>query len=814
MLWGELRRRWRSAAAIGVVLGIGFTAVLTAAAGARRTESAFPRMLERTNAPHLLVSGNNEEATARRRLYERVGEVDGVEEVALLAGVGLIPTHVRKGAGTPIDACSNVGLDPRAWFAVAVPNLLEGRLPHSARSDEVLVTRSWADTFGTRVGDELELVRSADGAPAGQVTGADGPVVHARVVGIGVLAAEVVPVSDLDAVPRIVAGAAFLERHAPGDDEQCYDGAFVVLEPGADPERVSAEIDRTTKAAGGVFLQDLTKNYDEVRRAIEPQVTALWLFAAAAALASLLTAGQLLGRQLRNTAGAVVPIWRALGVTRPQARALVAVPSVVTALVGAGVAVVAAVVLSSRFPIGPARFAETARGVRVDAWAHLGGGIVVVVAALAIGGAAVLTVDLGRRTEPAGRLTRMTAASSRPAMILGVYLTTHPGSGDRTVPVRSALAGTALCLTAAVSTVTFARGLHDLVSEPARYGRDWDVMIDAGFGVAPAGEVLEELGDDPSVVAIAGGRYGEVTIDGKRVPTVGLSDLVGTTFPAVIDGRTPRRADEIVLGKRSLHTVGRSVGDRVTVDAGTGPVEMTIVGTAAFPRLNHGSFSTLGLGVGAATRAEAFPPRDPIEEGGVPPGYDLDYFLGPEGAAYEFVTIRLDTDATGEDHRAVVAAASRIKLHDQGVRTEQRPTAIDNYAAVSSTPAVLAALLGFMAAATLAYVVVSVVRRRRRDLALCAALGMDRRQRSSAVVVQAVIMAGAALVVGLPVGVAGGRLVWTGFASDLGVAGHLRVPLATLALAVPVVIASAVAVALAPAMVASRTPPARVLRSE
>lgn len=40
---------------------------------------------------------------------------------------------------------------------------------------------------------------------------------------------------------------------------------------------------------------------------------------------------------------------------------------------------------------------------------------------------------------------------------------------------------------------------------------------------------------------------------------------------------------------------------------------MTVVGTAAFPHINHGSFSTLGLGIGAMACADAFPPRN-VEE--------------------------------------------------------------------------------------------------------------------------------------------------------------------------------------------------------
>lgn len=334
-------------------------------------------------------------------------------------------------------------------------------------------------------------------------------------------------------------------------------------------------------------------------------------------------------------------------------------------------------------------------------------------------------------------------------------------------------------------------------------------MVDGEFALAPVARILEELGEDRSVAAIAGGRYGEVTIDEMRVPTVGLTDLVGTTFPALIEGRSPNRSDEIVVGKRSLADLERSIGDTVTVDTGAGPQEMTVVGTAAFPRINHGSFSTLGLVVGAMARAEAFPARsieeksieeeNIEEENEVPPELDPADFVGPDETGFEFVTVRLRQSASAADRTRIVAVATRIgKPSLQLIRTDQRPIAIDNYAAVRSTPADLAALLGLMAAATLAHLVASVVRRRRRDLALCVALGMGRAQISWAVVIQAVLVAGISMLVGLPLGVAAGRLSWAGFASDLGVVDSLRLPIATVGLVVPGVLVVAMAVALVP----------------
>lgn len=813
----EIRRRWRGAAAVGLVLGLGFAAVLAAAAGARRTDTAFPRMLAATGGAQFLVSSTDEDQSARRRFYERVAALDGVDRMGLLAGIGLIPISVPRGAGTLIGSCAILSLDGTFGYDLDRPNLLAGRLPRPDRSDEILVTRSYADMFGVGVGDRLELVvYGGDGAPAvGRVTAADGPVLDATIVGIGTLATQIVPVSDLEAAPTIVAPPALGERFAPDQDSWCYDGAVVTLEPGTDVDRLEAGISRMDGPAGGALIQDRTSNYADVRRAIQPQATALWLFAAIAAMATLLVVAQLLGRQLRQATAAATPVWRALGITRSQARALVAAPSVVTAVVGAGVALAGAVLASGRFPIGPARLAETNRGAELHAWIHLGGAASVALAPLVIG-AVVGFAAMHVQTRPArlGRLARIAGASSQPAVLVGIHLATGSRRGEAAVPVRSAAAGAALAVAAVVATVTFAGGLDDLVSDPARYGRDWDVMVDGEFAPAPVGVVLDELGKHPAVAAVAGGRYGEVTINGKRVPTIGLTDLEGTTFPAIIDGRAPTRGDEIVLGRRSLGDLRRSIGDTVTVDAGTGARDMTVVGTAAFPRLNHGSFSTLGLGIGAVARSEAFPPYD-LDVSDPPPDFDLGDFAGPDGELFEFVTVKVRRGAMPEARRQIVALAREIgNAHRQVVRTEQRPIAIDNYAAVRSTPVVLAVLLGSMAAATLAHLVVSVVRRRRRDLALCVALGMRRAQVLRAVVIQGLLVANVALVVGLPLGVAAGRVAWRGFSSELGVVDALRLPLGVLALVVPLVEVVAVAVALVPAMVAARARPAIALRTE
>ena len=54
-LRAELRRRWRPMLGLALLLGLTGGVVLTAAAGAERTVSAYPRLLRQANAAQLLL---------------------------------------------------------------------------------------------------------------------------------------------------------------------------------------------------------------------------------------------------------------------------------------------------------------------------------------------------------------------------------------------------------------------------------------------------------------------------------------------------------------------------------------------------------------------------------------------------------------------------------------------------------------------------------------------------------------------------------------------------------------------------------------
>ncbi len=126
----------------------------------------------------------------------------------------------------------------------------------------------------------------------------------------------------------------------------------------------------------------------------------------------------------------------------------------------------------------------------------------------------------------------------------------------------------------------------------------------------------------------------------------------------------------------------------------------------------------------------------------------------------------------------------------------------------------LAAALALLALGLLVHVLVSSVRRRRRDLAVLKTLGFVRREVSAVTAWQATTMAAIALLIGLPLGMALGSLVWRLFAEQLGVAPDVSLPLITVLVAVPATLLLANVTAAVPALLAARTHPAAVLRSE
>ncbi len=144
----------------------------------------------------------------------------------------------------------------------------------------------------------------------------------------------------------------------------------------------------------------------------------------------------------------------------------------------------------------------------------------------------------------------------------------------------------------------------------------------------------------------------------------------------------------------------------------------------------------------------------------------------------------------------------------------KRPADIVNFREMGLAPTIMAVLFGVVALSALGNALVTSVRRRRRDFALFKALGVTRRQMSVAVAWQATITMSIALLIGFPVGVTIGRVLWTRFAESVGVVPHPTVPLVTLTLVAVSVLVLANLIAALPGRAGSRTEAAVVLRSE
>jgi ABC-type antimicrobial peptide transport system permease subunit len=144
----------------------------------------------------------------------------------------------------------------------------------------------------------------------------------------------------------------------------------------------------------------------------------------------------------------------------------------------------------------------------------------------------------------------------------------------------------------------------------------------------------------------------------------------------------------------------------------------------------------------------------------------------------------------------------------------QRPAEIVNYRSMGTTPAVLAGGLALGAVVALILTLVDSVRSRRRELALLKMLGFSQRQLAAAIAWQSTAIAAIGLVVGLPLGIILGRILWGLFARQLAAVTVATVPVALLVVVAIGAVALANVVAALPGLRAARTPTTLVLRAE
>ena len=812
----DLRRRWRTMLAMALLIGLVSGVVLVAAAGARRTDTAYPRFLSRSHAADLLVSPGLSGFRGYFRALAGLRQVAAADSVAFLQ-MSLPGPDASPFSGMVAEASPSGG----EGVAINRVKVLAGRIFNPADPHAVMISQSLADREHLRPGGTLHLI----GFPQrkGNADVAHPVRLAFRVSAIVVTGDEIVPATRELAEPRALMSPAFARTRLAQSFNPAGGGSYVVLRPGATMAAFTTQAVALARRyrVGTVQVVHLATEYAAAQRAIRPEAVALAIFAALAGLIALAVVGQLLNRQLVLDA-AEFPILRALGMSRSRLAVLSLARVAVVTAAGAVVAVVVAIAASPLMPVGPARLAEPSPGIDVNL-AILGTGFVIIAAApllvLIPGAVRAATRAPGALGpgEPAAPLAPsrllpvLGLAGSVPGS-LGVRMAFEPGHGRTAVPVRSALAGTTLALAAVTGAVVFGASFLGLVGTPHLYGQNWSQQLDLQVGSVPASTGTRVLARIRDLNQYAGGNYGEVSVaagghgrgSGTTVPAIGIDQLHGSGFLTLLTGRAPAGPRQIALGPRTLRALGLHVGQRVQVSANGRTSLMRIVGSAVFAAFSVGGGSSTDLGTGAAVAASVLSQPNPPHCGG-------------HATCYNFFLLRYKpgTDlpaAAGQLKAAVTRSGCPRGLCL--VTTDQRPGDIQDYTGIRDTPLVLGALLGALAVGTLSHALLAGVRRRYRDLALLKTLGLVRSQLLGVVCWQATALAAASLLAGLPLGVLAGRWAWTVFASSAGVAAQADVPVTLVLLAIPATVLLANLIAVGPGWTAARIPAATVLRSE
>jgi hypothetical protein len=795
-LRSEIRTRWRSWLGLALLIGLAGAAAVAAAAGARRTETAYPRFVQAQNGYDLITGGSSGNIDPQRAL----AQIEALPEVAQWARVDVAASSAILPSGRVAPApelMAVTDLMGRAGFQLNRFKVISGRMVNLDAPGEAMIDFPTADREGLRVGSIIRFIVGDPNAKRPRLA-----AVH--IVGIVASPGQFPAVGASSAFGSVYVTPAFVRsngiRPSPGGAS-----LLIRLRRGA---AGGAAFLRQMRAAGlgGVDIPEVQQVQTAgIQRSIRLESQALWALCVLTGLAAFAIFGQSLARQTYLDS-ADLPVLRALGFSRAQLFSLGMLRATIIGVASASVVVPVAVLLSPLTPVGLARIAEPDPGFAVDGLPLVLGTALAAVLTMLVSAVPAWTAAqtaTARREGPGPAPRRSPAfthalprAWGSPAAATGIRMALQPGRGRTAVPVRSAIFGAILSVTALSASLVFAASLGHLLNTPRLSGLTWDAFVSVEGGQSRAAAALRA---DPKIAGYAGGGFIGVRIGQLRLMTLVLG-RPGTARPVITAGVPPTAGDEVALGASTLRAAHTAIGRTVDVvlDQAGGhpkPVRMRVVGTVIVPPT---PFQVTKLGEGAALALSGLLRIDPgaaRRPGGLP-------FL-----------VRF---APGVSRDAGLAAVSNdIKgLPNPFVTAAERPANVVSLASIAGLPVALSGLLALIAAGTLAHTLVSSTRRRRRDLAILKSLGFVRRQVRHAVGWQATTIAAIALLIGLPAGIAGGRWAWRVFAAQLGVLPEPAVPLTTIFMAIPAALVLANLIAAVPARAAARTQSATVLRTE
>ena len=769
---------------------------------AARTENAFPSYLAQANVGDLVVNPSLSDARAAELITTTPGVTGYTTDDFLVAGIdpGRPVTQAEiDSAGVQVRMSS----DGR-YVEQDRPVVQEGRMLGDGA--EVFLNRHAADELGLDVGADITLAFFRPSFNTPGVSPAREDVVEpigrstARVVGIGTLAGDVLPdelypqsvmlitaeVGDRFTCtfnPAVADRDMTIEEHLlavfPANCALSY-RYFSLQVAGGDTAAVAdALVDRfeeenerlpTVLRENDIgYLLIPTSTLDErtrVDQSLRPSVTALRLFGFVAGLATVVLALMSALRLARHEQPHQV-IWRQLGVIRLQRCVALAIPLAATVGIGLAGAVALGLAGSGIGAVGSVRVLEP------DPRYALSGPVVAGVAGAA---AAVLLAGV---LAVAWIVARASAASPvpRPSTLLRVSGKVHPARGlgmraaTRGVGARVVVAGSVAAVLAMVASLVFATSVNALVGTPARYGWPYDlgVIIGYGYGGADEDAIATSL-DRPEVEQWGLAALGAVTIDGQAVASVAARENFTGLRTPVIDGERPHGPREIALGAETADELGLEIGDTVSVVTSYGEAPATVSGLVVLPPVGPYQSDRAATGRGALLAERFF---DDLISGaeeaqGLPPGSLAE--IGPGS----FLGIDLAAGVDVDDFLATIDADERLSWDRNDFDSffypdPVRPAAIADVASMRRLPIGLGAFFALAMAGGLATGIEVATRARRRELAILGVLGCTSRQVASSVRWHALTVASLAVAIGVPLGIAAGRVLYRNFAVDIGV---------------------------------------------
>ncbi len=808
----DTRRRWRSLLVMALLVALAAGTVMTALSGARRGATAVDRLLERTQPATIAVLPN--------QAGFDWDAVRALPEVAALTTFCLTGSYVVDELPQDSFAAGFPPGDDEVFRTIERPVVLDGRLPDPTRADEVVVSRSFEQTYGLGVGDGVTLRLfspvTQDGLKfASTLPEPDGPVVEATIVGIirSPWFSDKVgdPEGGLSPSPGLFAQYRDSLMGASGEGEL---NALVRLRGGeADIASFKAALQEVSGRSDIDFM-DIAEDGRHLSSVARFEADALQAFALAAGAAAIFLVGQAVARYAAS-AVAELQVARALGMTVGQSTVAAAAGPVGAAVAGTLLGAAGAAVASRWFPVGTAALFEPDPGFDVDPLVI--GGIGAATVLLAAAGAAIAARLALRsaRTARRGRPSTLAAAARRAGapvpVVVGARFALEPGRGRQAVPVRPALVGAVVGVLGVIAAFTFSDGVEDAAANPARFGQVYQLMSfigDAGEDFLPGDQVLPVIAADPDVRVVNDTRIA-VAVAESRPVTLFTLDQAGREplRPVLVEGRAPEQPGELVLAPGSADALDVGVGDVVTMSGTAGDRDLTVTGLAFVPEGPHNNYVTGGWVTGDGFDT-LFDPASTVS-----PAFKYHLvLLGLEpGADPMVVTQRLEETvvpvvaaATGEPPESITDVVMPV----------EPPSRLAELRQVRTLPVFLAGFLAVLALGAVGHALATAVRRRRHEVAVLRALGMTRWQSRWVVVTQASLLALIGLAIGVPLGLALGRTVWRYVAETTPLL--YVAPLAALALllVVPLALVAANLLAAWPSHRAAALRVGNVLRAE